>query len=254
MVSPEQRSTYQSSSEKRRATGIALAIAAHLIVLLIMLRLSPDLLPPVLKNDALSTFTVLPEPKPVKDPSPRAVEKVKKPSGGAPKPANRPDTPVTTAPKPPPPPAPILIGGKEMFDAADISKLASGKSEGTSGAGSGKDSGSAYGPGEGPGGERLYNAEWYREPTHAEMAFYQPPGPPVSGTAMIACQTIERYHVDNCRSLGESPVGSGLSRQMRQAAWQFLVRPPRIGGKPMIGAWVRIRYDFVVTRTETPGG
>ena len=61
---------------------------------------------------------------------------------------------------------------------------------------------------------------------------------------MITCKTIANYQVENCRSLGESPVGSGLSRAMRQSAWQFRIRPPRINGKPMIGAWVKIRIDF----------
>jgi protein TonB len=105
-------------------------------------------------------------------------------------------------------------------------------------------SASAAGPGEGPGGAHLYNAEWYREPTDAELVTYMPHRDVGGGWAMIACKTQDHFHVDDCQELGESPPGSGLARALRQAAWQFLVRPPRIDGKPMIGAWVRIRFDF----------
>lgn len=135
----------------------------------------------------------------------------------------------------------MLILSREEFAAADIAQL---PSQATDGADAGTGGGAADGPGEGPGGERLYNAEWYREPTHAELAGYLPAGNTEAKWGMIACRTIEKYHVDDCHELGEAPAGSGLARALRQAAWQFLVRPPRIGGRPVIGAWVRIRFDF----------
>ena len=153
--------------------------------------------------------------------------------------------PVITPPKVPTPPnalpgvLPIQLG------ASDISKLKSSASN-DDGAETGTDSKLAYGPGEGPGGQPLYNAEWYREPSDAELNGYLPRGAPPNSWALIACQTVPKFHVENCRSLGESPVGSGLARAMREAAWQFLVRPPRRGGKVLVGAWVKIRIDFTL--------
>jgi hypothetical protein len=242
---------YEPSSDprrpsfRRRATGFLLALAVEALIAIALLLMETSRPPPPKAEPRPVAFQLVPEPEiaPKPSPRPRAATKVKHASGGA-----SPKTPKPVAPPPPAPEAPpaLLVLSKDEFAASDISKLpASGNGDTGEGTGSGKDSGSVYGPGEGPGGQRLYNAEWYREPTHAEMATYMPPGAQ-TGWGEIACKTIEHYHVENCRQLGESPMGSGLSRAMRLASWQFLVRPPRIGGHAMIGAWVRIRFDLTV--------
>lgn len=153
------------------------------------------------------------------------------------------------------PPGFIRMTRKE-FAAADIDRMprpAPDAGGGAKASGAGAGTGQAQGQGEGPGGARLYNAEWYREPSNAELAGYVPPGRSPGEWAMIACRTVEQYHVDDCRELDESPRGSGMARALRQAAWQFLVRPPRIDGKPQVGAWVRIRFDFTKAKTSGAG-
>jgi len=157
--------------------------------------------------------------------------------------------PVVTPPPPTPTETPLpalnLIPlSREQLAAADIGRMPRrGPAAGPPSPESG--SAAAAGGGDGPGGAHLYAAEWVREPTNAELAPYIPKAAGDAGSwAMIACRTIDRFHVEDCRELAESPPGSGLARGLRQAAWQFLVRPPRINGRPMIGTWVSIRFDF----------
>lgn len=240
----------QPGSPRRRATALGLTVVVHVLIALLLLNLAPDLLiRPT--SDALATFDVAPD------------------SGEAPTAAPRPEaerrperrqerartTPPPTAPPPvPDPPIPeYLRMTREQFAATDISRLrrseAPGAADAETASGSAGDSRAAYGPGSGPGGARLFNAEWVRRPTDAELRTYFPPVPHGSW-AIVACRTIPDNRVENCQSLGESPPGSKFASGVRQAAWQFRVRPPRLGGKPMIGEWVRIRIDITERGVE----
>lgn len=145
-------------------------------------------------------------------------------------------------------PSPDVIKvSKTDFEAMDLSKLPSGESAGLeTSAGSGQGSKGMIGPGLGPRGAQLYPVAWLREPYDAELAPYLaavksiPPG----ASADIACRMAERNRVENCQIIGENPRGSGLAKALRLAAWQFLVKPPRIDNKPQLGVWVRIHFDF----------
>lgn len=98
-----------------------------------------------------------------------------------------------------------------------------------------------------PNGEPLYAAAWYREPRDDELRGYlsTASGP---GWGLIACRTAPDYRVEDCVGLDEYPNGSQITRAVLAAAWAFQVRPPRIGGKPLVGAWVRIRIDYGIKR------
>ena len=97
--------------------------------------------------------------------------------------------------------------------------------------------------GTGPNGEPLYAAQWYRKPYDNELSGYlsTADGP---GWGLIACKTEPDYRVDQCVFVDEYPSGSRIARAVLEAAWQFRVRPPRRGGRTLIGEWVGIRIDY----------
>lgn len=154
-----------------------------------------------------------------------------------------PSKPTITVPPTSPEPAPshnwpLIEMSKEEMAAADVRNLPKA------------DSGSAGDSeivGQGPHGEVLYAAEWARHPTNAELGGYLSKNAP-DGFGLIACKTIPGNRVEDCVELDQTP-GSHLASAVRQAAWQFRVRPPRKNGTALVGSWVSIRIDY-----ETTGG
>jgi hypothetical protein len=228
----EPSSDWQRRSARQRALAIGLTLAAELIFIILLLGLAPKLIETVeTPNQPLTFDLATPTPEAKKAPRPKPKAKSMKSASAPSKPR------VITPPTTPLAKSPLVAMSKEELAAADISKL------GTRGE-SGANSAVAMGPGEGPGGAHLYRAEWVVEPTDAQLSYYMPKSIEAGSSADIACKTVENFRVENCTLLGESPMGSGLARAMRLAAWQFKVRPPRIDGKPLIGAWVRIHFTW----------
>ncbi|TVV69964.1 hypothetical protein [Sphingomonas solaris] len=248
MASPPYSSYSEPASLRRRATSFVLAVAANLLLLFMLLTLAPAPGRQTPPESRPTVVDLLPEPETPKVASTRVAEKKAASSRAAPR-APKPPAPraAVTAPATAPPLNMILLN-RDEYAAADISKMqapdraAGGGS--ANGTGSNASGDTANGSGEGPGGERLYNADWYREPTDAELAPYLPSRSPRAGWGEVACRTVPNFRVEDCAELGQSPPGSGLARAVRQAAWQFRVRPPRIGGQGMVGAWVRVRIDY----------
>ncbi|WP_294395188.1 hypothetical protein [uncultured Sphingomonas sp.] len=238
----------RDSRAARRGLSLLLTILAHLLILLILLRTTGVQWTPLEPERRLVTVDI---PAAAEIATKQTTKKSTARRQSAPPPP--PSAPPPPPPKPDAPQRWVLNPELSQFDLRQTRSTpverptAQGAEEGTEQA----DSGSTYGPSNLPGGGRLFNAEWYREPSQAELAFYMPRG--VIGWGEVACQTVERFHVDNCRELGESPAGSRMSRAVREAAWQFLVRPPRSNGKAMIGSWVRIRITLTADRAVSGG-
>lgn len=242
------------SSPRNRAGGALFALAMVLLIFLVMWRMGAIGLGEDRSHSRLVAINLTPPPPP----KPTAGSTPKKADAKVPK--VEPQQPRVVPPpvaKPRIEVPPIIHVSRSDMNAWDISKMKRADAgAGATGTGTAK----LYGPGEAPGVGKLYNAEWYREPTRAELATYLPPGLKGPAWGMIACRTVEAYHVEDCRELDESPPGSGLARGLRRASWQLLVRPPRLDGKPLIGAWVRIKFTMLPAKSEAemaeevPGG
>jgi len=226
-------------SPRRRAISLALALAIEILLLLALLGL--DFRPerkPEFQGGTIATFDIAAEKETTSKAAQKAAPAIRQPT----RPVLPPIKPKIVLPERP---LDLLPLSKEEMEASDIAKL------GTNAPGAQLAQGSSPGDSErvgtAPNGEPLYAAEWYREPTNQELSTYLPKTMPEGGGwGLVACRTVERFHVDDCVELGQGPPGSHLAGAVRQAAWQFLVRPPRVGGKVMVGEWVRIRIDYTV--------
>ena len=233
-------SPYERPPLQRRLSGIALALGVNLglVFLLVWLGWFP---PEARKVSRALVVDFLPE-------SHSAAQRVAKKSriqpARKPPPVVLPAKPTITVPPlmpPQPKPLPFIPMSSADMAAGDIGKMAKADSS----------AGDSEVVGRGPHGEVLYNAEWARRPTPTELGGYLPKNAD-DGFGLIACKTVPGDRVEDCVELGQTP-GSRLASAVRQAAWQFRVRPPRRNGIPLIGSWVRIRIDYTIDGRSDSG-
>jgi protein TonB len=243
-------SPYDRQPLKRRASSFALALAINLGLLLVLMTLGIIPAPQGQKTMRGVVLDLIPESRSVSQTqSTKAEARRQHVEKNRPVPKPPPIIlPVKPTIAPPPKSSsksqPWIEMSSEDMASSDISKLPK--------AGSGS-AGDSEVVGQGPNGESLYAAEWAREPTDAELGGYLPHDPP-DGWGEIACKTIPGNRVDDCIEIGQSPRGSHLASAVRQAAWQFRVRPPRKNGRPMIGQWILIHIDYSFRRRDSQSG
>ncbi|MES2442067.1 MAG: hypothetical protein V4574_04490 [Pseudomonadota bacterium] len=240
----------------RRGVAVVLALAIELVVVLVFLSLSGGPLKPR-PRERLAVFQVEKEREKAAPPIEIAKEESKRQDGGGSKPITRSSEVETPIPPETPEaktPSNVLWLSRRDYRSADITGR-KGTADGPGqGMGTSAASDSALADGKGPHGEKVYIAEWYREPTFRELNPYVPErARGRSGWGVIVCRTVANYRVEDCAEVDDSPRGSGYAGAVRQAAFQFRVRPSRIGGRPQIGTlvYIRIRYSVTVVQGDS---
>lgn len=234
----------------RRVAAIFLTLLIEGLLVFLLLTLAPSIVRH--KDSSIAVFSIGSEPE-----TASVSEQVRAPSEHPARDPRQDARPATQPPEPEQPaplPLPLIPLSRAQMAAADIDAMralpappaaARRSMIGPTGAATPGDTQRV--DGQGPNGEPLYAAAWYREPYDDELRGYLSTarGP---GWGLIACRTVPDYRVEDCVALGESPEGSNITRAVLAAAWQFRVRPPRLGGRSKIGEWVRIRIDYTQRR------
>lgn len=233
--------------DRRRTVSFVLALVVEALLILVLVLFGPHFIPTTKKPERRpSSFSLTPSTEEaMTSPDHHSAKTTAAASSKAAAKIPRPPTPPVVTPSQTSTPFTGLPGVLPIeLGAKDISKLKSTATPDKDEKQDEADSKLAYGPGLAPGGQSYYMGDWYRLPTVAEMAPYLPKRRPVKGWGLILCKTAPRYHIDDCRMVAEYPRGSGLGRAALEMSWQFLIRPPRLGGKTLVGTWVGVRVDY----------
>lgn len=235
----------------RRGAGLGLALAIELLIVLLLLSLGLVREEPDRQAVAISSFDVGEPPEPAEDQADTALPQDLAASPDSaedlpPQPQSTTPPPLLDViplpqrlPVPDVPPAPVPTPAPSSRIGAVVR---ADRSYGPPDTGSSRGEDSAV-VGTAPDGTPLYAASWYREPTQDQLAGYLSTANS-TGWGLIACRTAPNWRVEDCEIVSESPANSGIARAVLAAAWQFQVRPPRIGGVYQVGSWVRIRIDY----------
>jgi protein TonB len=236
---------------RRRGAGLGLALLLELGLLLLLLTLGQSVTGTKDGADALTTIDFREEP-PVPDaPVEPAAENAVPSALPRPRPEPRRDIPAPPVPVPPaPPPAAVISPSTDPAPAADTPRIKAVVRDGSTGPAGPPNrprSGDSERVGTASNGEPLYAARWFREPYPEELRGYlsTAAGP---GWALINCRTVKEFRVEDCELVDEYPNGSQMGRAVLAAAWQFKVRPPQVGGRVLVGSWVRIRITYDLRR------
>ena len=241
---------------RRRVAGLFAVLVVHLGLVALLLSLAPPIV-----RQKMADMVMFSVDAPIE--KPKAAEAKQK----APTPADAPPTvPAQQPPPRPERPAEVIERAELVIPLQPVAPVAPPAEETAAPPSPPARPRPTYGPpapaqrndagadtplvdGTGPNGEPLYGASWYREPYRDELTGYLSTarGP---GWGRIACRTAPDYRVEDCVIVGEYPQGSGIARAIQAAAWQFKVRPPRVGGRYKVGEWVRIHFEYTAPRSE----
>lgn len=98
---------------------------------------------------------------------------------------------------------------------------------------------------------------WIRQPSASDIEAYYPKAALLSksqGSAMLRCRVSADGGLYACRVISEGPEGEGFGKAALNMTGLFDMRPMKIGGRPIDGAFVKIPVRFVIPPpSEGPG-